>query len=68
MREAFLERIDKRPVVCDGAMGRMLYSKGIPLSRCYDESNVAMPQLVKQVDLGVAKAGAEVIETNTFGA
>ena len=68
MREAFLERIDKRPVVCDGAMGTMLYSKGIPLNRCYDELNAAMPQLVKEVHLAYVKAGAEVIETNTFGA
>ena len=68
MREPFLERIDKRPVVCDGAMGTMLYAKGIPLSRCYDELNAAMPQLVKEVHLAYVKAGAEVIETNTFGA
>jgi homocysteine S-methyltransferase len=68
MREPFLERIDKRPVVCDGAMGTMLYSKGISLNRCYDELNAAMPQLVKEVHLAYVKAGAEVIETNTFGA
>jgi methionine synthase I (cobalamin-dependent)/5,10-methylenetetrahydrofolate reductase len=68
MREPFLERIDKRPVVCDGAMGTMLYSKGISLSRCYDELNSSMPQLVKEVHLAYVKAGAEVIETNTFGA
>jgi len=68
MREPFLGRIDKRPVVCDGAMGTMLYSKGISLNRCYDELNAAMPQLVKEVHLAYVKAGAEVIETNTFGA
>ncbi len=68
MREPFRERIDKRPVVCDGAMGTMLYSKGISLNRCYDELNVAMPQLVKEVHLAYVKAGAEVLETNTFGA
>ena len=68
MRESFLERIDKRPVVCDGAMGTMLYSKGISLNRCYDELTVAMPQLVKEVHLAYVKAGAEVLETNTFGA
>jgi methionine synthase I (cobalamin-dependent)/5,10-methylenetetrahydrofolate reductase len=68
MREPFLDRIDKRPVVCDGAMGTMLYSKGIPLNRCYDELNAAMPQFVKEVHLAYVKAGAEVIETNTFGA
>lgn len=68
MREPFLERIAKRPVVCDGAMGTMLYAKGISLNRCYDELNAAMPQLVKEVHLAYVKAGAEVIETNTFGA
>ena len=68
MREPFLERIDKRPVVCDGAMGTMLYAKGIPLSHCYDELNTATPQLVKEVHVAYVKAGAEVIETNTFGA
>jgi len=68
MREPFLERIDKRPVVCDGAMGTMFYAKGIPLNRCYDELNASMPQLVKEVHLAYVKAGAEVIETNTFGA
>jgi homocysteine S-methyltransferase len=68
MREPFLDRIDKRPVVCDGAMGTMLYSKGIPLNRSYDELNAAMPQLVKEVHLAYVKAGAELIETNTFGA
>ena len=68
MREPILDRIDKRPVVCDGAMGTMLYSKGIPLNRCYDELNAAMPQLVKEVHLAYVKAGAELIETNTFGA
>ncbi|HTS69199.1 MAG TPA: bifunctional homocysteine S-methyltransferase/methylenetetrahydrofolate reductase [Terriglobia bacterium] len=68
MREPFLERIDKRPVVCDGAMGTMLYSKGISLNRCFDELNLTAPQLVKEVHLGYVRAGAEVVETNTFGA
>src|ERR1039458_260617 len=68
MREPFLERIDKRALVCDGAMGTMLYSKGISLNRCYDELNLIMPQLVKDVHLAYVKAGAEVVESNTFGA
>ncbi len=68
MREPFLERIEKGPLVCDGAMGTMLYSKGIPLNRCYDELNVTTPQIVKEVHLAYARAGAELIETNTFGA
>lgn len=68
MREPFLERLEKRIIVADGAMGTMIYSKGVPFSRCFDELNLSMPQLVKEVHLGYAKAGAEVIETNTFGA
>jgi len=68
MRDPFLERIDKRPLVCDGAMGTMLYSKGISLNRCYDELNVTMPQVVKDIHLAYVKAGAEVLESNTFGA
>src|SRR5579875_1264226 len=68
MREPFLERLERRILVADGAMGTMLYSKGIPFSQCFDELNLAMPALVKEVHLGYAKAGAEVIETNTFGA
>ncbi len=46
----------------------MLYSKGISLNRCFDELNLTTPQVVKEVHLGYAKAGAEVLETNTFGA
>jgi methionine synthase I (cobalamin-dependent)/5,10-methylenetetrahydrofolate reductase len=68
MREPFLEKLEKRIIVCDGAMGTMLYSKGVPFHRCFDELNLSAPQLVKEVHLGYIKAGAELIETNTFGA
>jgi homocysteine S-methyltransferase len=68
MREPFLEKIEARPMVCDGAMGTMLYSKGISLTRCFDELNLSAPQLVKEVHLAYVKAGAEILETNTFGA
>ena len=68
MREPFLEKIEERPMVCDGAMGTMLYSKGISLTRCFDELNLSSPQLVKEVHLAYVKAGAEILETNTFGA
>ena len=49
-------------------MGTMLYGKGISLTRCFDELNLTSPQLVKEVHVGYAKAGAELLETNTFGA
>jgi methionine synthase / methylenetetrahydrofolate reductase(NADPH) len=68
MREPFLEKIENRPMVCDGAMGTMLYAKGIAFTRCFDELNLSSPQLVKEVHLAYAKVGAEILETNTFGA
>jgi len=64
----FLERIAKQPLVFDGAMGTMLYSKGVFLNRCYDELNLTHPDLVKEVHREYSEAGADVLETNTFGA
>jgi homocysteine S-methyltransferase len=55
-------------VLCDGAMGSMLYGRGIFINRCYDELNVSQPDLVRAVHLEYLQAGAVVIETNTFGA
>ncbi len=55
-------------MIADGAMGTMLYAKGVFINRCYDELNLSSPNLVKQVHEEYVKAGAEIIETNTFGA
>jgi homocysteine S-methyltransferase len=55
-------------VLCDGAMGSMLYGRGIFINRCYDELNVSQPDLVRAVHTEYLQAGAVVIETNTFGA
>src|SRR3990170_776364 len=59
---------DNRPHVFDGAMGTMLYSKGVFINRCYDELNVKEPDLIRDVHRAYIKAGAELIETNSFGA
>ncbi len=59
---------DARPHVFDGAMGTMLYQKGVFINRCYDELNLKEPELVKEVHRAYVQAGAELIETNTFGA
>ncbi len=56
------------PVLCDGAMGTMLYARGVFINRCYDELNLSQPELVREVHIEYLQAGAEVIETNTFGA
>jgi len=66
--QGFLEALDARVLVCDGAMGTMLYAKGIFLNRCFDELNVSQPDLVAEVHREYVRAGAEVLETNTFGA
>jgi homocysteine S-methyltransferase len=64
----FLERAKEGVVVCDGAMGTMLYSRGVFLNRCFDELNLSNPGLVRGIHHDYVEAGAEVIETNTFGA
>jgi hypothetical protein len=63
----FLSALDERVLVCDGAMGTMLYTKGVFISRCFDELNISNPQLVREVHLDYVRAGADIIETNTFG-
>jgi methionine synthase I (cobalamin-dependent)/5,10-methylenetetrahydrofolate reductase len=55
-------------VLCDGAMGTMLYSCGVFINRCYDELNVTQPDTVRSVHESYLQSGAQVIETNTFGA
>ncbi len=55
-------------VLCDGAMGTMLYARGVFINRCYDELNVSQPELVREVHAEYLQAGAEIVETNTFGA
>ena len=54
--------------VFDGAMGTMLYAKGVYINRCYDELNLSNPDLVRDVHTEYIRAGADIIETNTFGA
>jgi len=63
----FLSRLKTSPVLCDGAMGTLLYAKGIFINRCYDELNLSQPDLIRGLHHEYLQAGAEVIETNTFG-
>src|SRR5882672_5462540 len=65
----FREVLDADTIqVFDGAMGTMLYSKGIYINRSYDELNLVAPDLVREVHSEYVRAGADIIETNTFGA
>jgi methionine synthase I (cobalamin-dependent)/5,10-methylenetetrahydrofolate reductase len=67
MAADFLARIKQSPVLCDGAMGTLLYSKGIFINRSYDELNLSQPDLIRGIHHEYLQAGAEIIETNTFG-
>jgi methionine synthase I (cobalamin-dependent)/5,10-methylenetetrahydrofolate reductase len=64
----FLDRLSAGTLVFDGAMGTMLYARGVFLNRCFDELNLSSSGLVRQIHDEYLEAGAEVIETNTFGA
>ena len=64
----FRDQLGARVLVADGAMGTVLYSKGVFINRCFDELNLSSPELVKETHQGYVKAGAEILETNTFGA
>ena len=64
----FLEALASGPLVVDGAMGTQLYERGVLFSVCFEELNLTKPELVRKVHEDYVRAGATVIETNTFGA
>ncbi len=67
MAEDFLTRLKQAPLLCDGAMGTLLYAKGVFINKCYDELNLTQPDLIRGIHQDYLNCGAEVIETNTFG-
>ncbi len=68
MRKPFLEFVKDNIVLMDGAMGTEIYTRGIFINTCYDELNLTNPNLIKEIHRSYIKAGADLIETNTFGA
>src|SRR5580693_2211064 len=66
--KTFRDQLSRRVLVADGAMGTMLYDKGIFINRCYDELNLTAPDMIRQIHADYVKVGAEILETNTFGA
>jgi len=65
----FIQAIaDEHVYLFDGAMGTMLYSKGVFINKCYDELNLRNPEIVFEVHKEYVRAGAEILETNTYGA
>jgi homocysteine S-methyltransferase len=68
MPPPFLDALDARVLVCDGAMGTLLYAQGVFINRCFDALNLTDPDRVAAVHQDYVRAGADVVETNTFGA
>jgi len=68
MASHLLAKMEQAPVLCDGATGTLLYAKGVFINRCYDELNVSQPDLIRNIHQDYLQAGAQIIETNTFGA
>jgi len=64
----FLERLRRGPLLGDGAMGTQLHARGVSFERCFDELNLTEPRIVEEIHRAYISAGAELIETNTFGA
>lgn len=67
MEHPFRQRLRGGPILADGAMGTMLYAEGIDYRRCFEELNLTQPGLVQTIHRRYVAAGAELIETNTFG-
>lgn len=68
MPDSFLTRLAQSPLLCDGATGTLLYAHGIAFEQCFDALNLEQPALVQELHEEYLRAGAEVVETNTFGA
>jgi homocysteine S-methyltransferase len=68
MKSRFSDMLAEGVVLFDGAMGTMLYDRGVFINRCFDEINISNPGLVAGIHSEYIDAGAGVIETNTFGA
>lgn len=68
MEQRFLTILRQRPMLADGAMGTLLYARGIPYEQCFDALNLSQPELIGGIHREYINAGAEVIETNSFGA
>src|SRR5438132_8060965 len=66
MPHAFNLRLDAGPLLCDGAMGTMLYARGVSLDACFDVLNLNNPRLVQAIHADYIAAGADLIETNTL--
>ena len=65
---SLLETLQKKPLIGDGAMGTMLYANGVFINTCYEQLCLTQPNLIERIHRDYVQAGADLIETNTFGA
>src|SRR5438132_13447175 len=68
MQHILLQQLQQRPLLCDGAMGTLLYARGIAYEECFDALNLTQPERIQGIHREYINAGAQIIETNTFGA
>ena len=68
MQHILLEQLQQRPLLCDGAMGTLLYARGVTYEECFDALNLTQPERIQGIHREYINAGAQIIETNTFGA
>ena len=68
MEHTLLTQLQQRPLLCDGAMGSLLYARGITYEKCFDALNLSQPELISSIHREYINAGAQIIETNSFGA
>ncbi|MCU1367473.1 MAG: homocysteine S-methyltransferase, partial [Ilumatobacteraceae bacterium] len=64
----FLDALASRPLLFDGAMGSLLYDRGVMHTHSYDELNLSRPELIREIHEQYRAAGADILESNTFGA
>lgn len=64
----FLERVEAEVLVADGAMGTQIYERGVFINRCFDALSLSRPDLIREIHASYIEAGADLLETNTFGA
>src|SRR6266852_241739 len=68
MEHALLQQLRQRPMLCDGEIGSLLYARGITHEKCFDALNLSQPELIAGIHREYINAGAQIIETNSFGA
>lgn len=67
MKNSFIEILNHKTLVSDGAMGTLLQAEGLPIGHCPEEWNVSHPDVLTQIHKNYFDAGADIVETNTFG-